>query len=161
MDNILKFDKNYGKQKTRKDLNFDKVILFDENEIVISGQKKHDLLQLLYDCTMPDIDEISQDIFDILICFKYQSVADFLQKSNFQPFVTSFTANTGKELFDNMQNIHSYDILCIVQGSKNAKIDDLLCIDKPFVNNLEIAVKIKDNLDTNFQVTAFHIPIQK
>lgn len=162
MGNIINFDKNFGKEKCRDDLNFDDVVLFDNDQKELSNEERTKYLQLLHDCVEPsELEFESDELPTLLFAFEYETVMEFLKKCENKPCVTSYTANAGKELFDGLQNVHSYHILSIIEGNGDSKLDDIFCFDKPFVDDMSIAMKINNDIKDNFKVTVFYAPIKK
>lgn len=162
MDNIINFDKKFGKKKYRDDLNFDNIILFNDEQKELSSEERDKYLKLLYDCVeLPEDEFDEEELPSLLFAFDYDTIMEFLEKCENKPYVTSFTANKGKELFDGLQEIHSYHMLSIIEGNKNSKLDDLLFFNKPFVDDVNIAIKINNELNDNFKVTVFYAPIKK
>lgn len=157
MAEIIQFDKNFGKPKTREDMNFDKITLFDDNNQELNVEKRKQYIDFLYD-SMESNDNPSDNV---LIALEYENVENFLKNCENKVCVTSYDANVGKDLFEGLKNIRSFHIMCVIEGSPTSQLGEILFMDKPFVNDLILGVKVNYELKSEFKVTAFYAPTTK
>ena len=70
MTKIIQFDKNFGKPKTREDMDFDKITLFDDNNQELNTEKRKQYIDFLYD-SMESKENPSDNV---LIVLEYENV---------------------------------------------------------------------------------------
>lgn len=157
MENVIKFDKNFGKTKDRENMDFDKITLFDENNQELNTEKRKQYIDFLYD-SMESNDSPSDNV---LIALEYGNVENFLKNCENKVSVTSYEANAGNDLFEGLKNIRSFHIMCVIEGSPTSQLGEILFMEKPFVNDLILGVKVNYELNSEFKVTAFYAPTTK
>lgn len=157
MENVIKFDKNFGKPKTREDMNFDKITLYDDGGRELAADERKKYLDILYGC----MESRENQTTDVMIGFDYETVEKFFEVCQNKVCATTYCGDTGKDLFDGLDNIRSFHILCLLEGSADSKIDDILFMNKPFVSDLSLGVKLNSELKSGFIVTAFYAPAAK
>lgn len=150
---IIPFDKNRleAKEKTNENIEWKDYILVDDHGKIVADQERQRIVETINSCI-----ESYYMSPDALIKFTADIVNEFLTKCSDKVGVKIFDANDGKELFEQLQDVKSFYIICVVEGEENSTLMDILMLDKPFLSDIPIAVKICNTLPKAYRVTAFY-----
>ncbi len=156
MSEILKFENKNEIPKTRDDLDLKNVTLLDKDNEVLDDKIKEEYLNKIYSNTEhKDCDE------NLLFSFRFEDIESFLEKNDRTINVLSFKAESGEDMGKVIETIPSVNFLCLVEARPDGDINDLLFLNKPFMQNMCIAVRLSPEQKENYNITLFYTPMQK